>query len=58
MYVYSRVEINVIQKNACLVINPITAGNFAALFSCKPVCRASDLMTGNDRFELDFFYFD
>ena len=29
---------------ACLVINPITVDNFAALFNCTPVDKASDSM--------------
>ena len=32
------------QQSACLVINPITVDNFAALFNCTPVDRASDSM--------------
>ena len=28
--------------SACLVINPITVGNFAALFNCTPVDQTSD----------------
>ena len=27
-------NINVLQQNACLVVNPITVGNFAFLFNC------------------------
>ena len=30
---------------ACLVVNPITAGNFNFLFNCTPVGRTSDSMT-------------
>ena len=30
-------NINVLQQTACLVVNPITVGNFAFLFNCKPV---------------------
>ena len=29
---------------ACLVVNPITVGNFAFLFNCTPVGRTSDSM--------------
>ena len=29
--------INVLQQTACLVVNPITVGNFAFLFDCTPV---------------------
>ena len=38
-------NINVLQQTACLVVNPITAGNFAFLFNCTPMGRASDSMT-------------
>ena len=38
-------NINVLQQTACLVINPITDGNFAFLFNCMPVGRTSDSMT-------------
>ena len=38
-------NINVLQQTACLVVNPITIGNFAFLFNCKPVGRTSDSMT-------------
>ena len=37
-------NINVLQQKACLVVNPITVGNFAFLFSCMPVGRTSDSM--------------
>ena len=37
-------NINVLQQTACLVVNPITVGNFAFLFDCTPVGRASDSM--------------
>ena len=30
---------------ACLVVNPITVGNFAFLFNCTPVGRTSDSIT-------------
>ena len=36
---------NVLQQTACLVVNPITVGNFAFLFYCTPVGRLSDSMT-------------
>ena len=36
-------NINVLQQTACLVVNPITVGNFAFLFYCTPVGRTSDL---------------
>ena len=38
------VDINVLQQTACLVVNPITVGNFAFLFNCTPVGRTSDSM--------------
>ena len=37
-------DLNVIQQPACLVINPIKVDNFASLFNCTPVDRASDSM--------------
>ena len=38
-------NINVLQHTACLVVNPITVGNFDFLFYCKRVGRTSDSMT-------------
>ena len=38
-------NINVLQQTACLVVNPITVGNFAFLFNCTPVGPTSDSMT-------------
>ena len=38
-------NINVVQLSACLVVNPIMAGNFAFLFNCKPVGGTSYTMT-------------
>ena len=38
-------KINVLQQTACLVVNPITVGNFAFLFNCMPAGRTSDFMT-------------
>ena len=35
-------NINVLQQTACLVVNPITVGNFAFLFNCRPVDQTSD----------------
>ena len=32
-------NINVLQQTACLVVNPITVGNFAFLFNCMPVSQ-------------------
>ena len=37
-------DLNVMHQSLCLVINPITVDNFAALFNCMPVDRASDYM--------------
>ena len=37
-------NINVLQQTACLVVNPITVGNFAFLFNSTPVGRTSDSM--------------
>ena len=43
---YKKIDynINVLQQTACLVVNPITVGNFAFLFNCTPVGRTSDSM--------------
>ena len=43
---YERIgyNINIIRQSACLVFNPITVNNFAPLFNCTPVDRASDSM--------------
>ena len=37
-------NINIMRQPACLVFNPITVNNFASLFKCTPVGRASDSM--------------
>ena len=37
-------DLNVMRQSACIVINPITVDNFAALYNCMPVDRASDSM--------------
>ena len=37
-------NINVLQLTACLVVNPITVGNFAFLFNCIAVGPTSDSM--------------
>ena len=37
-------DLNVVRQSACLVINLITVDNFAALFNCTTVDRASDSM--------------
>ena len=36
--------LNVMRQTACLVFNPVTVNNFADLFNCTPLGRASDLM--------------
>ena len=37
-------NLNVMRQSACLVIDPMTVDNFAALFNCTPVEWASDSM--------------
>ena len=37
-------NINIMQQSACLVFKPITVNNFASLFNCTSVGRASDSM--------------
>ena len=37
-------NINVLQQTSCLVVNPITVGNFAFLFNCTPLGQTSDSM--------------
>ena len=37
-------DLNARRQSACLVIYPITVDNFAALFICMPLDRASDYM--------------
>ena len=43
---YKRIgyNIDIMRQSACLVFNPITVNNFASLFNCTPVGRASDSM--------------
>ena len=43
---YKRIgyNINIMRQSARLVFNPITVNNFASLFNCTPVGRASDSM--------------
>ena len=43
---YKRIgyNIDIMQQSACLMFNSITVNNFASLFNCTPVGRASDLM--------------
>ena len=47
---YKRIgySINIMRQSACLVFNPITVNNFASLFNCTPVGRASDSMMAPD----------
>ena len=42
---YKRIgyNINIMRQSTCLVFNPITVNNFASLFNCTPVGRASDI---------------
>ena len=46
---YKRIvcSIDVLQRTACLVVGPVTFGNFAFLFNCTPVGRTSDSMTSD-----------
>ena len=37
-------DLKIMRHSACLVINPISVDNFAALFNCTSVDRASDSM--------------
>ena len=41
---FSGYNINIMRQSTCLVFNPITVNNFASLFNCTPVGRASDSM--------------
>ena len=43
---YKRIgyNMNVMRQTACLVVNPVMVNNFADIFKCTPVGRASDLM--------------
>ena len=43
---YKRIgyNINIVRQSACLVFNAIMVNNFASLFNCTPVGRASDSM--------------
>ena len=42
-------NINVLQQTACLVVNPITVGNFAFLFNCTPLV-VNPITVGNFAF--------
>ena len=37
-------NVEVMRQSACLVVNPITANNFAVFFNCTPMGRGSDSM--------------
>ena len=37
-------DLNGVPQSACIVINPITIDNFAAVFYCTPLDQASDSM--------------
>ena len=37
-------DLNGLRQSACLVNDPFTGDNFATLFNCTPVDRASDYM--------------
>ena len=41
---FKRIRYNkyIMRQSACLVFNPISVNNFASLFNCTPVGRASD----------------
>ena len=43
-FVTNVLDINIMRQSACLVFNPIKVNNFASLFNCTPVGRASDSM--------------
>ena len=42
VYRFIGYDLKVMSQSACLVINQIAVDNFAALFNCTPVDRASD----------------
>ena len=53
MYMYLFI-VNIFQvQYACLVINPITVDNCAALFNCTPVDRASVFMIARPKDNLN-----
>ena len=41
---YKKIDYNIndLQQTACLVVNPITVGNLAFLFNCRPGSQTSD----------------
>ena len=40
-YIKIGYNIDVVQKTACMVVDPIKVNNFASLFACTPAGRAS-----------------
>ena len=36
--------VNIMRRSECLVFGPVAVGDFASLFNCTPVGRASDSM--------------
>ena len=42
LYKKTGYNINILEQTACLVVNPITFGNFAFLFNCTPAGHTSD----------------
>ena len=44
---YKRIGYNPYMQTACLVMNPIMVGDYASLFNCTAVVRASDSMTAS-----------
>ena len=43
-------DLNVIRPSACLVVDQVVVGGFAAFFSCTPVDQASDSMMARPAF--------
>ena len=44
-----------IQQSSCLVLNPITVNNYAPLFECTPMGRASDsIMVASESYAFGF----
>ena len=44
-YIRVGYNLDIMQRSACLVLNPITAYSFGYLFNCLTVGQASDSMT-------------
>ena len=40
-YIRIGYDINIMRQSACSVFNPVTVNNFASLYNCTPVGRAS-----------------